>query len=116
MRYAIGASIVSVIATSSGAAATYVRERLANIRVTMLLELGTTTGAITGAFISGWNPGRFLFLLFGALTSHSSLATFAKRSGTPFAPSADRWAGSMTCMALTSMRRTARCNLIRRRE
>jgi uncharacterized membrane protein YfcA len=49
IRYAIGASIVSVIATSSGAAAAYVRERMTNLRVAMLLELGTTTGALSGA-------------------------------------------------------------------
>src|SRR5512140_3510800 len=53
IRLAIGASIVSVIATSSGAAAAYVREHLANLRVAMFLELGTTTGAITGAFLAG---------------------------------------------------------------
>ena len=49
----IGASIVSVIATSSGAAAAYVRDRLANMRVAMFLELGTTLGAITGAYLAG---------------------------------------------------------------
>src|SRR3982751_7004160 len=54
MRYAIGASIVSVIATSSGAAAAYVRERMTNLRVAMLLEIGTTTGALTGATLAGF--------------------------------------------------------------
>src|SRR5215475_8854598 len=53
IRYAIGASIVSVIATSSGAAATYVRERMTNIRVAMVLELATTTGALSGAYLAG---------------------------------------------------------------
>src|SRR6516165_6723352 len=53
IRYAIGASIVSVIATSSGAAAAYVRERMTNLRVAMVLEIATTTGAITGAYIAG---------------------------------------------------------------
>src|SRR5271169_1089199 len=53
IRYAIGASIVSVIATSSGAAAAYVREHMTNLRVAMLLELGTTAGALTGAFLAG---------------------------------------------------------------
>src|ERR1700760_2907697 len=53
IRYAIGASIVSVIAPSSGAAAASVRERMSNLRVAMLLEIGTTTGAITGAFLAG---------------------------------------------------------------
>jgi uncharacterized membrane protein len=49
--FAIGASIISVIATSSGAAAAYVRDHLTNLRVGMFLEIGTTTGAITGAFL-----------------------------------------------------------------
>src|SRR6476659_9388333 len=53
IRYAIGASIVSVIATSSGAAAAYVRERMTNLRVAMLLEIGTATGALTGASVAG---------------------------------------------------------------
>ena len=53
IRYAIGASIVSVIATSSGAAAAYVRERMTNLRVAMFLELATTSGAITGAYLAG---------------------------------------------------------------
>src|SRR5690242_21826601 len=53
IRYAIGASIVSVIATSSGAAAAYVRERMTNLRVAMVLELATTAGALTGAYLAG---------------------------------------------------------------
>jgi uncharacterized membrane protein YfcA len=47
--FAIGASIVSVIATSSGSASTYVREKMTNLRIGMFLELATTTGAVTGA-------------------------------------------------------------------
>src|SRR5213075_2549765 len=65
IRLAIGASIVSVIATSSGAAAAYVRDRLANMRVAMFLELGTTTGAITGPYLAGIIHPRLLFILFG---------------------------------------------------
>src|SRR5512140_2018155 len=53
IRYAVGASIVSVIATSSGAAAAYVRDRMANLRVAMFLELATTAGALTGALLAG---------------------------------------------------------------
>ena len=64
IRLAIGASIVSVIATSSGASAAYVREGLANMRVAMFLELGTTLGAITGAFLAGIVHPRLLFVLF----------------------------------------------------
>src|SRR5439155_15822486 len=53
MRYAIGASTVPVIATSSGAAAAYVREHMTNLRVAMFLEIATTTGAQTGRFLPG---------------------------------------------------------------
>src|SRR3954466_15661485 len=52
-RYAVGASLVSVIATSSGAAAAYVREGYANIRIGMFLEVATTVGAVLGAYVAG---------------------------------------------------------------
>ncbi len=82
IRLAIGASIVSVIATSSGAAAAYVRDRLANMRVAMFLELGTTTGAITGAYLAGIVPQRLLFMLFGLILGYSALAMLrGRRSG-----------------------------------
>ena len=51
-RYAVGASLVSVIATSSGAAAAYVREGFTNIRVGMFLEVATTIGALLGAYLA----------------------------------------------------------------
>ena len=52
IRYAIGASLVSVIATSSGAAAAYLREGYSNMRVGMFLEVATTIGALSGAFLA----------------------------------------------------------------
>ena len=52
IRYAIGASLVSVIATSSGAAAAYVKEGFSNIRIGMFLEIATTLGALLGAFLA----------------------------------------------------------------
>ena len=70
---AIGASIVSVIATSSGAAAAYVRDHLTNLRVGMFLELGTTTGAITGAFLAALLAPNLLFVLFGVILLISSV-------------------------------------------
>jgi uncharacterized protein len=79
IRYAIGASIVSVIATSSGAAAVYVRERMANLRVAMALEIATTTGALTGAYVAGWLQGRWLYVIFGVMMGYSALAMFRKR-------------------------------------
>src|SRR5689334_14873823 len=79
IRYAIGASLVSVIATSSGAAAAYVRERMTNLRVAMLLELGTTTGALTGAYLAGVVGGRWLFVIFGLMLGYSAVAMFRNR-------------------------------------
>ena len=73
IRLAIGASIVSVIATSSGAAVTYVRERLTNLRAGMFLELGTTLGAISGAALTAYIPNRALFILFAAVIAYSAV-------------------------------------------
>jgi uncharacterized membrane protein YfcA len=82
IRLAVGASIVSVIATSSGAAAAYVRDRLANIRVAMFLELGTAAGAITGAYLAGIIHPRLLFILFGLVLGYSVFAMLrGRRSG-----------------------------------
>lgn len=78
IRYAIGASIVSVIATSSGAAAAYVRDRLTNLRVAMVLELATTSGAISGAYLAGLLSGRWLFIIFGLVLGYSSLMMIRK--------------------------------------
>jgi uncharacterized protein len=83
IRLAIGASIISVIATSSGAAAAYVKERLTNLRVAMFLELGTTSGAITGAFIAGLIHPRYLFILFGAVLGYSALAMLRRKGEHP---------------------------------
>ncbi|MDG7012071.1 MAG: sulfite exporter TauE/SafE family protein [Nitrososphaerota archaeon] len=67
IHYAIGASIVSVIATSSGAAATYVKDKMTNLRVGMFLELATTTGAIIGALIAAYVSSIALELVFGVI-------------------------------------------------
>ncbi|MFI5378731.1 MAG: sulfite exporter TauE/SafE family protein [Tepidisphaerales bacterium] len=92
IRYAIGASVVSVIATSSGAAAAYVRERLTNLRVAMLLEIGTTTGALTGAYLAGVLAGRWLYIIFGLVMGYSAIAMFRKGRGTAAVVPRDRLA------------------------
>lgn len=65
IRYAIGAALVSVIATSSGAAAAYVREGYSNIRVGMFLEVATTLGALVGAFLAARLPAPAIAIIFG---------------------------------------------------
>jgi len=93
IRLAIGASIVSVIATSSGAASAYVKERMTNLRAGMFLEIATTTGAISGAYLTTVLPTKFLFLLFGAVLAYSAFATYHKRhSAQPLTVSHDRLA------------------------
>jgi uncharacterized membrane protein YfcA len=79
IHYAIGASIVSVIATSSGAAAAYVRERMTNLRVAMVLEVATVSGALTGAYLAGVLTVRWLYIIFGLILGYSALMMFRKR-------------------------------------
>lgn len=76
LHYAMGASIVSVIATSSGAAAAYLRSRLTNIRLGLFLVIATTSGAITGAYLAGVVPIRVLEFVLGLALAYSALATF----------------------------------------
>jgi uncharacterized protein len=71
-RYAVGASLVSVIATSSGAAAAYVREGYTNIRVGMFLEVATTIGAILGAGLAGLFPTSVLAVVLGMVLLYSA--------------------------------------------
>src|SRR5215467_5915954 len=65
IHFAIGASIVAIIGTSSGAASSYVKDRLTNLRVGMFLELATTSGAIIGAAIAAYTSSMLLALFFG---------------------------------------------------
>ena len=72
IRLAIGASIVSVIATSSGAAAAYVRDRMTDMRVGMFLELATTSGAVVGALLAAIVTSAFLYVLLGVVLLFSA--------------------------------------------
>jgi uncharacterized membrane protein YfcA len=79
IHYAIGASLVSVIATSSGAAAAYVREGFSNIRIGMFLEIATTLGAIFGAFLATDTPTNAIAIIFGVILLWSALISFRQR-------------------------------------
>jgi uncharacterized membrane protein YfcA len=72
IRLAIGASIVSVIATSSGAAAAYVRDRLTNLRIGMFLEVATTSGAVVGALLAAIVAPALLFVALGVVLLFSA--------------------------------------------
>ncbi|MGH7906399.1 MAG: sulfite exporter TauE/SafE family protein [Candidatus Binataceae bacterium] len=67
IRYAMGASLISVIATSSGAAAAYVRDGYSSIRIGMFLEIATTIGAVCGAYLSAHVSTRWLAIIFGVM-------------------------------------------------
>ena len=79
IRYAIGASLVSVIATSSGAAAAYVREGYSNIRIGMFLETATTVGAIAGAAIALHVSGNAIAIVFGLVLLYSAFLSSRDR-------------------------------------
>lgn len=78
IQYAIGASIVSVIATSSGATIAYLKDEMLNLRVAMFLEIATTVGAVIGAVITGLVNGKVLYILFGALLIFSAFNMIRK--------------------------------------
>jgi len=72
IRYAVGASLIAVIATSSGAAAAYVKEGFSNIRIGMFLEIATTAGAIFGAFLALRLPTHTIAVIFGLVLMNSA--------------------------------------------
>ncbi len=85
IRYAAGASLVSVIATSSGAAAAYVREGYTNIRVGMFLEIATTVGALIGAYLAAKLPISAISIIFGVVLLHSVYVSYRLRHRLPTA-------------------------------
>jgi uncharacterized protein len=80
LRYAVGASLISVIATSSGAAAAYVREGYTNIRVGMLLEVGTTVGALAGAYLAGVISPNVIAVIFGVVLLFTAIQSLQPRA------------------------------------
>lgn len=80
IRYAIAASLISIVATSSGAAATYLKDSLTNLRLAVFLEVGTVSGAIVGFLIASFIKAQFLYLLFGVFLLFSALMMLRRRS------------------------------------
>jgi uncharacterized membrane protein YfcA len=78
LHYAMGATLISVIATSSGAAAAYVKEGYSNIRVGMFLEIATTVGAVAGAHLTSLVPSSLLAVIFGCMLLYSAWQSFHK--------------------------------------
>lgn len=93
ISFAIGASIISVIATSSGAAAAYVRDHMTNMRIGMFLELATTLGAVSGAFLAGLLAPNLLSVIFGIILLISAAPlVFKIGEELPQGVKNDRWA------------------------
>jgi uncharacterized protein len=76
---AIGASIISVIACSCGGAAPFLKNRLTNIRLAIVLEIATTTGALTGVVLAGILPVSYLYFIFAAILFISAHQMLARR-------------------------------------
>lgn len=84
IKYAIGASIIAVIATSSGSTIAYLRDEMLNLRVAMFLEIATTVGAVLGAVLTGILNATFLYFLFGALlvfTTYNMIRKLMSKNG-----------------------------------
>ena len=95
MRYAIGASLVSVIATSSGAAAAYVREGYSNMRIGMFLEIATTIGALAGAAIATHVTTSTIAIVFGLVLLYSAYLSLRPRPADKLDDKPDRMAAAL---------------------
>src|SRR5262249_61584884 len=83
IRYAAGAALISVIATSSGAASSYVKEGFSNLRVGMFLEVATTCGAVAGALVTGLISGSSIAIIFGVVLLVSAGLSFRRPPHAP---------------------------------
>jgi uncharacterized membrane protein YfcA len=97
MHTAIGASLVSVIACSCASAAPFLKG-LTNIRLAILLETATTSGALCGVFLAGWIPTQYLFLLFASILLLSAQQMLARRKDPDDPASVQRLPLGMTLM------------------
>jgi uncharacterized protein len=95
LRYAIGASLISVIGTSSGAAAAYVREGYTNVRVGILLEVATTLGALLGAALAGFISTSALAVMFGALLLWTAYRSLQPRQEHELLTTPDAWSARL---------------------
>src|SRR5277367_6097261 len=80
IHYAIGASLVSVIATSSGSAAAYVKEGITNMRLGIFLEIATTARAMCGAILALYIPTNYIAIIFGIILICSALLSLKKKT------------------------------------
>lgn len=92
MRYAIGAALVTSIATSSGAAAAYIKEGITNVRIGMFLEIATTTGAVIGAIVAMYLDKMWIAIIFGVVLIFSAVrSVYKSESNIDFEAKGDKW-------------------------
>lgn len=92
MRYAIGAALVTSIATSSGAAAAYIKEGITNVRIGMFLEIATTTGAVMGAIVAMYLDKMYIAIIFGCVLIFSAMRSINKKEDNiDYAAPGDKW-------------------------
>lgn len=92
IRYAAGASLVSVIATSAAAAGVYLKRGITNVRIGLLLELATTLGAVAGALLASRLPTALIACVFGAVLLVSAYLAVRPPKKSPAAERVDKWA------------------------
>src|SRR3569623_603225 len=96
IRYAIGVSLISVIATSSGAAAAYVREGFSSVRIGMFLEVATTLGAILGAYLATVVHTQALAIIIGLVLIYSAVVSWLQgKNPTPVLKGGSRWSDKL---------------------
>lgn len=92
MRYAIGAALVTSIATSSGAAAAYIKEGITNVRIGMFLEIATTTGAVIGAVVAMYLDKMYIAIIFGVVLIFSAIRSVYKSDeNIDYTEKGDKW-------------------------
>lgn len=92
VRYAVGASLISVMATSSGAAAAFLTEGYTNLRIGMFLQVAATAGAILGAVISGLLHATTIAIIFGLVLIYSAYVSMRRKEEVEIARPSDRLA------------------------
>lgn len=80
IKYAVAASLISIIATSSGAAASFIKDHLTNIRLAILLEIGTVFGALSGFILSSYFNSDVLQIIFGSFLFFSAIMMFRQKN------------------------------------
>lgn len=95
LKYAVGASLVAVIATSSGAAAAFVREGFTNVRIAVVLEVATVAGALVGAAIAGLVPREAIAVVFGLAALYSARGSIRPPAPRPADATVDSLASRM---------------------